>query len=244
MRLNNNAILITGGTSGIGLEIVKRFYNAGNRLIVASSNMANLNGLKMNYPDIHTVQCDLGSPSSVKSLIDTCLERHSDINIIINNAAIQYNYDWTAETDGYRKNAHETQVNFISPLHIIYGLLPLLIAKENGAIVNVSSGLALAPKKMAPVYCATKAAIHNMTKSLRYQLENTPVKVFEIMPPLVDTPMTKEAKGDKLSPKDLVDEFMDNFKNDILDSFIGDIKMLREMQRTSPERVDAILKKG
>jgi short-subunit dehydrogenase involved in D-alanine esterification of teichoic acids len=77
------------------------------------------------------------------------------------------------EKDGYNKTSNEIQVNFASPMHIIYGILPILLTKQNAAIVNISSGLALAPKKSAPVYCGTKSAIHSATKALRYQLENT-----------------------------------------------------------------------
>lgn len=243
MKIDNNLMLLTGGTSGIGFEMVSRLYS-NNKLIVASSSQQNLDKLQREFPNIQTIVCDLGDFNSVKRLIDKCFENHQDINILINNAAIQYNYDWQTEKDGYYKIEHETRVNFISPMQLIYGLLPLLVSKPNGAIINVSSGLVLAPKKSSPIYCATKAALHNMSKSLRYQLEDTNVKVFEIIPPLVDTAMTKEATGDKLSPKALVDEFMVNFENDILDSFIGGIKELRELQKTSPELVDAILKKG
>jgi len=161
---------------------------------------------------------------------------------VINNAGISNNYTWTDEKDGYNKIANEICVNFTSPMQIIYGLLPILTTKNNSAIVNVSSGLAFAPKKSAPIYCATKSAIHNGTKALRYQIENTTVKVFEIIPPLVDTAMTEGRGKGKITPKQLVDEFIRNFKNDKFEINIGKTKLLRFIQRISPKIADNILK--
>ena len=244
MLTNNNVILITGGTSGIGLELVRQFYKLENKIIVTSSNKNNLVKLKIQFPKIEIIVCDLGDNLSVRNLTDNCLVEHKDINIVINNAGIQNNYIWTEEKDGYNKIENEIRVNFTSPMLIIYGLLPLLTAKQNSAIVNVSSGLAFAPKKSAPIYCATKSAIHIGTKALRYQLENTTVKVFEIIPPLVDTAMTEGRGKKKISPKQLVDEFLKNFKNNNLENNIGKTKLLRFIQRISPTLADSILKNG
>ncbi len=244
MKLSGNVILITGGSSGIGLELVKKLYELNNTLIVTSSNQMNLDKLKINFPKISTLVCDLGNSLSVRKLIEQCISQFPDINIIINNAGIQNNYDWIIERNAYENIDNEIQINFTSPMQIIYGLLPLLLAKENAAIVNVSSGLAFAPKKSAPIYCATKAAIHNGTKAIRYQLETTNVKVFEIIPPLVDTPMTEGRGKSKISPEQLVDEFLINFKNNRLESNIGKTKLLRFIQRLSPKLADSILKNG
>ena len=242
MFTNNNIILITGGTSGIGLELVRQFYKLENKIIVTSSNKNNLVKLKIQFPKIEIIVCDLGDNLSVRNLTDNCLVEHKDINIVINNAGIQNNYIWSEEKDGYNKIENEIRVNFTSPMQIIYGLLPLLTTKQNSAIVNVSSGLAFAPKKSAPIYCATKSAIHNATKALRYQLEM--VKVFEIIPSLTDTAMTEGRGKKKISPKQLVDEFLKNFKNNKLESNIGKTKLLRFIQRISPKLADRILKNG
>lgn len=244
MQLKNNVILLTGGTSGIGLEMVRQFYELDNKLIVVSGNQSNLSKLKIQFPSIVTLVCDLGDNLSVRHLIDKCLVDHTDINVIINNAGIQNNYNWTEEKDGFNKIENEIRINFISPMQIIYGLLPLLITKQHSAVVNISSGLAFAPKKSAPIYCATKSAIHNGTKAIRYQLENTAVKVFEIVPPLVETAMTEGRGKAKISTKQLVDEFIGDFKNDNLESNIGKTKLLRFIQRISPKLADRILKNG
>jgi uncharacterized oxidoreductase len=244
MKSTQNTILITGGTAGIGLALVERFYGLGNKIIVTSSSAANLDNLKKQFPEIATIVCDLGNEKDVKNLIINCLENHSDINILINNAGIQYNYNWIDDKDAFDKIAIEIAVNLTSPMQLAHGLLPILTNKPTAAIINVSSGLAFAPKKSAPIYCGTKAAIHNTTKALRYQLENTAVKVFEIIPPLVDTAMTAGRGKGKISPQQLVDEFMGDFEKDKFESSIGKTKLLRFVQRILPKVADNVLKNG
>lgn len=117
-----------------------------------------------------------------------------------------------------------------------------LTNKRKLAIVNISSGLALAPIKSTPIYCATKAAIHSATKALRYQLENTSVKVFEMIPPPVETEMTKDQNQAKMKPEQVVKEFLNSFQNDKFESNIGKIKFFRLMQRVSPKWADNLKK--
>ncbi|AFK03309.1 short-chain dehydrogenase/reductase SDR [Emticicia oligotrophica DSM 17448] len=244
MNTKGNTMLITGGTAGIGRALLHRFYSLGNQLIVSSSNAENLENLKLEFPNIETVVCDLAQEKEVYKLIEICQQRFSTINVLINNAGIQFNYDWKIEQEGLKKIKDEISVNFTSPMQLIYGLLPLLLQKPDAAIINVSSGLAFAPKKSAPVYCASKAAIHSVSKSLRYQLENTSIKVFEIIPPLVDTAMTAGRGTGKITAEQLVDEFMNNFKNNKFESNIGKTKLLRFIQRLSPKIADKIMKGG
>ncbi|MGI9547782.1 MAG: SDR family oxidoreductase [Flavobacteriaceae bacterium] len=244
MEITNNTILLTGGTSGIGLELLRQFYALGNKLIVASRNPEKLNDLHTEFPRVSTVVCDLADSQAVRSLLGHCLNTYPEINMLINNAGIQYNYNFVDEEDGFHKISREIKVNFTSPVHLIYGLLPHLCSKKQAAIINVTSALAFHPKKSAPVYCASKAALHNISKSLRYQLKNSPVKVFEIIPPLVETPMTKGRGSGKLSTKQLVDEFMRNFKRNKYESNIGKTKLLRLIGRIYPRAADQILKNG
>jgi short-subunit dehydrogenase involved in D-alanine esterification of teichoic acids len=244
MNLKNNVILLTGGTSGIGLELSRQFLALGNEIIAVSGNAENLTKLQKDFPQIQTIVCDLGNENSVKDLLENCRRNFRNINIIINNAGVQHRGFWENERNDFDKISWEITVNFTSPMQIIYGLLPILLEKNEAAIVNVSSGLAFAPKKDAPIYCGTKAAVHNTTKALRYQLENTSVKVFEIIPPLVDTPMTKGRGAGKISTNDLVDEFIRDFANDKFESNIGKVKILRIVQRISPKLVEIILKRA
>lgn len=244
MKLTNNTLLITGGTSGIGRAFVERLYHLNNRIIVVSSNAENLNKLKSEFPNIEIIRCDLSEPAAVKNLISICLENYQEINIVINNAGVQFNHSWVENRTNFDQIARETAINFISPMHIVYGLLPILLKKQESAIINISSALAFAPKKTAPIYCGTKAAIHASTKALRYQLENTPIKVFEVIPPLVDTDMTKNRKSSKISPQHLVEKALAKFQKDQYEINIGKVKLLRLIQRIYPKMADNILKNG
>ncbi len=120
--------------------------------------------------------------------------------------------------------------------------MPILKINDNAAIVNVSSGLGLVPKMQAPVYCGTKAGVHLFSKSLRYQLKQ--IKVFEIIPPLVDTQMTTGRGKGKISPKKLVDEFIDSFHKDKFEVSIGKVKLLKIINRISPSIAERIMKNG
>ena len=244
MQTHGNTILLTGGTSGIGLELLTRFYELDNIIIVAARNQTQLEATKQRFPKIETIVCDLASERSVQQLIDYCSGQYPSLNLMINNAAVQYNYSFVTEKIGYDKIASEIHTNFTSVFQLIDGLLPLLLKQPTAAIVNVSSGLAFAPKKSAPIYCATKAAIHIGTKALRYQLEQTSVKVFEIIPALVETPMTAGRGKGKITPQQLVEEFMKSFQKDQFEINIGKTKLLRFLQRIAPSIADKILKNG
>lgn len=243
MNITNNTILLTGGTSGIGLELLKQLYRD-NKMIVVSGNPSNIEKVKKDYRDIMGIVCDLGNKDSVKQLIKKCLHEFNEVNILINNAAVQNNYSFISEENAFEKIENEVTVNLISPLFLIYGLLPVLLKNDNAAIINISSGLAFSPKASAPVYCGTKAAIHNITKALRYQLEDAKIKVFEIIPPLVDTRLSKGSNKSKITPKQLVGEFLSNFQKDKLESNIGRIKFLRILTRLAPKVADRLLKEG
>jgi uncharacterized oxidoreductase len=162
----------------------------------------------------------------------------------VNNAAIQYNYNFTEEVNVSILIDYEIAANLTAPIKLTALLLPLLLKNKESAVVNVSSGLAIAPKASASVYCASKAAIHSYSKTLRYQLEHRGVKVFEIIPPLVATPMTEGRGKSKITPEKLVDEFINNFKANQYESYIGKVKLLKALNRIWPSMADRIMKNG
>jgi short-subunit dehydrogenase involved in D-alanine esterification of teichoic acids len=170
--------------------------------------------------------------------------QHPDLNVLINNAAIQYNYNFLEEGDIADRVEYEIHLNLTVPVKLCALLLPVLRLQPEAAVVNVSSGLALVPKKSAPVYCGTKAGLHLFTKALRYQLEGSPVKVFEIIPPVVDTPMTAGRGRGKISPEQLVEEFMRAFAKNQFEVNIGKVKLLRLINRLLPSLADRIMKYG
>ena len=185
MRLSGNTVLITGGSSGIGYKLAKRFLNTNNRVIITGRDKAKLEAIKIELPEIEILQCELTDPNSFDELVTFMEQSHYDLNILINNAAIQYNYSFINEPNLVNKIDYEIAANLTAPIKLTGLLLPILLKNKESAVINVSSGLAIAPKRSASVYCATKSAIHSFSKTLRYQLEGEGIKVFEIIPPLV-----------------------------------------------------------
>jgi short-subunit dehydrogenase involved in D-alanine esterification of teichoic acids len=244
MKKSGNKVLITGATSGIGLALAERFLELGNDVVGVGRNTETLDPLRKKYPRLFPVPCDLASECGPDELVLHVKQQHPDLNVLINNAAIQYNYHFLEATDIAARAAYEINLNLTVPVTLCALLLPVLRLQPEAAVVNVSSGLALVPKKSAPVYCGTKAGLHLFTKALRYQLEGSPVKVFEVIPPVVDTPMTAGRGRNKISPAQLVDEFMRAFANDQFEVNIGQVKRLRLLNRLWPALADRILKNG
>lgn len=244
MDINNNAILLTGASSGIGNALLKKLYALGNQILVTSRSESSLEELCEEYPNLLTCVCELGDPASVAKLIEFVKSDFSQLNMLINNAGVQYNYEWLYEPDVAGKIEEEIRINLTSPLQLIEGLLPVLMDKSHASIINLTSTLAFVPKQSAPVYCATKAGLHNFSKALRYQLENTNIRVVEVIPPLVDTPMTEGRGSGKISPDKLVDEFIVGLQGSRDEINIGKSGLLRFIQRLSPGLADSILKKS
>jgi uncharacterized oxidoreductase len=240
MRLHKNKILITGATAGIGEALLQKFLDLDNEIIAVGRNESKLEALAKADKRVIPFKCDISKQEALEQLILFIEQEHTDLNILINNAGIQYNYNFENEHQLLFKVEHEISVNLLAPLKLITLLLPTLQLNDNSAIVNISSGLAIVPKAQAPVYCGTKAAIHIFSKSLRYQLDR--IKVFEIIPPIVDTAMTAGRGKGKISPEQLVNEFIRAFERDEYEVNIGKVKLLRIINRISPSLADSIMK--
>lgn len=240
MRLQGNTVLITGGTDGIGKAMAEEFLSRGNKVIVVGRNPRRLKA--MEQQGCIAIACDVSKMDDLEKLSLIVQSEYPDLNILINNAGIQYNYLFPDEIHVIDKIEHEVAVNFLAPLRLTALLLPILKMNDQAAIVNVSSGLGLVPKKQAPVYCGTKAGIHIFSKALRYQLNQ--VKVFEIIPPLVDTAMTAGRGKSKISAEALVAEFMRAFAGDNYEVSIGKVKLLKLINRLSPWLAERLMKNG
>ena len=131
-------------------------------------------------------------------------------------------------------------------MQLTRAFLPVLAGKPQAAVINVSSGLAVVPKETCAVYCATKAALHSFSQVLRWQLERSGIRVFEILPPMVATPMSK-GKGHahlKISPDELADEFWRDFERNHFECMIGKTKWLYWINRLSARLGQRIMRKG
>lgn len=243
MKLQHNKILITGGSSGIGLALAKRFLALDNQVIITGRDPEKLQRAKAEHPQLITFSGDLSQPRDLQDLLLFMEQQHPDVNILINNAGIQYNYQFLEESTVLNKIDAEIQTNLSAPIKLIALLLPKLALNPHAAIVNVSSSLAFVPKQSAAVYSASKAALHIFTKALRLQLKNTGIKVFEVIPSLVETPMTEGRGSGKISPEQLVDEFMRAFERDVFEIKIEKAKILILLNRFFPALMEKMINK-
>lgn len=186
MELSGNTILITGGASGIGLAFTERFLQAGNEVIICGRREDRLQAAKEKYPQLHTRVCDVAQERDRIELFDWAASLFPNLNVLMNNAGIQRRVRLD-ETEAWATTRAEIAINFDAPVHLSRLFIPLLQRQNRAAIMNVTSGLSFVPLANVPVYCATKAALHSFTLSLRYQLRETPIEVIEIIPPAVDT---------------------------------------------------------
>lgn len=244
MKASENTVLITGGASGIGLALAKKFLALGNTVLITGRDRRKLEGVRQQHPEVGIFSCDLALQEGLDALVLYVEQHYGKLNVLVNNAAVQYAYDLMEEPGLLFRTEREIATNFTAPVKLTGMLLPTLIHNPGAAVINVSSGLFIAPKRSAPVYCATKAALHSYSKSLRYQLEDRGIKVFEIIPPLVDTPMTAGRGSVSISAERLAEIFFRDFTRNIYESYIGKSRLLKWISRLTPALADRLMKNG
>ena len=242
MKLKNKRIVITGGTSGVGYEMVKALYQE-NELIVIARSEEKLKAQKSEYKDIITYQADLSNVVEVQRVGEEIAGRFEHIDILINNAAVQNTPTFLEDNFSYKSISNEINLNFTAVCSLSYLLLPSLRHEEEAVILNINSGLGLSPKTNSAVYNATKGAINIFSQSLRYQLESTNIVVQQAFLQLVDTQMTKGRGKNKMTAKDACSSILDGVEKGILDNDIGKVKILRLLLRIAPSIVKKIMKK-
>ncbi len=240
MNLSENTILITGGSSGIGFEMAKEFLKRNNKVIVTGRNAEKLQKVKEKLVGVHVIKSDISNPNDIKDLFERVKKDFPDLNILINNAGIM----WTINLQDHQLSANdltkEFDINVKGTIWMNDAFLPLFKGKKNAATVTVSSGLAFVPLAISPVYCASKAALHSYTLSLREQLRNTNTKVFELAPPATKTELLadfneEDMKGiSAMSVQALVADFLKNFSKDNYEICPGQASQLRFMSRYFP----------
>lgn len=240
MRLEGNTIIITGGATGIGLELAKEFLARNNTVIVCGRRQDKLDEAKSKHAALITIRCDVSQSAERRALFNYCIANHPSVNVLINNAGIQREIDFRKGEAEFYAGDSEIAVNLESTFHLTALFTPHFMKQKESAIVNVSSGLGLVPLAIVPVYSATKAAMHSFSISLRQQLRKTTVKVFEVLPPVVDTDLDKGARDrrgqrDKgISAAMVARETMNGIARDRFEIAVGLVKALRIGSRISP----------
>jgi uncharacterized oxidoreductase len=233
MNVKGNIVLITGGATGIGLSLVKEFLHAGNEVLVCGRRQNKLDEAKALYPAIHTKQFDLSLSKDREGLYNWIKKDFPKLNVLINNAGIQRMIDFRKGIESLKIIDNEIAINLEAPIELCAYFIPLLLAQKESAIINITSGLGFIPSVAMPVYSATKAALHSFTVSLRRQLKDTSIKVFEIIPPMVDTDLDKGERKKRgltyfgITAEQTVEESFEAIKKDEYEFAVGEAKNFR-----------------
>lgn len=243
MRLTNKKIVITGGTSGIGKKLVD-ILAADNQLIVIGRDESKLKILSREHPNITTYIFDLADLGGVKKGADQISRDHPVIDVLINNAAVQFTPKFMDDDFQLERIKYEIDVNFTSICYLVYLLLPALSSESRRSIIlNLNTALAFVPKKNSAIYCATKGAINILSQSLRYQFENTNIRVLQAFLPIVDTEMTVGRGTGKMSSDKAASSILQGIEDEVDDNYIGKVKLLRIIYYIVPSLARSILKK-
>ncbi|WP_020527850.1 SDR family oxidoreductase [Flexithrix dorotheae] len=212
MNLSGNTILITGGTSGIGLALGKYFLAKNNKVILLGRNQSKLGQLQKE--GFEALRCDLSNQKDIEETIKMVEQQFDHLNVLINNAGIQYNYLFPEIAIPFKSIEEEIEINVTGQMVFTQLLIPILAAKPKAFIINTTSALGAFPKKDALVYSASKAAFRNFTQGLRITLKNTSIKIMEFIPPVTETNMTEGRLGKKISPEELISKIIPQMKNE------------------------------
>jgi uncharacterized oxidoreductase len=247
MKLTGRTILITGGTAGIGLAFALKFVELGNQVIVTGRRRGLIDDVKRRYPKLHAIQSDVADPDQIRALATRVAAEFPQTDVLMNNAGISLYRNLKGTATDLAGLTTELEVNAGGVIRVTSAFMDLLKANK-GTLINVSSALAFVPLPCIPIYCATKAAIHSYTQSLRFQLEETGVEVIELMPPAVKTDMTADLReGDgitMITTEELVKQSFKSLRKGALEIRPGQSSQLALMRRIAPGFINARLWKA
>lgn len=249
MQLQHNTILITGGTSGIGYEFAAQLLQLGNTVLVTGRNQDKLDQTKQRLPQVHTFQSDVSDPAAIQALFERVTSQFPALNVLINNAGEMHKLNLQDPAVNVFDVTREIDIDMAGPIRMVQQFLPHLKAQQTAAILNITSGLAMVPFPLAPIYGAAKAGLRSYTQALRVQLQHTRVQVFELAPPAADTPLnTRFSNGQDatklIAPKDLVAGALKGMEGNTFAMYPGLAGMLRFMSRLAPGFILKQLSKG
>lgn len=235
--------IVTGASSGLGLALATQLAEAGVPVIAIARSGERLNALAARLPLVEPVVADLADLAALPALAHRLVSRHPDIGLLINNAGIQHAVRMDDASYGPAQIDEEIRINLSAPMVLAQALLPQLQSRQRAWIVNIGSGLALAPKRSAAVYSASKAGLRLFTQALRVQLRGSGVHVVDVLLPLVDTPMTAGRGRHKLAPEAVARELMAALRAGREDIAIGPARALPLLQRWAPSVLAKVLQR-
>lgn len=236
MKTTNNTVLVVGGSAGIGFEIAKAFSETNNQVIITGRDPQRLQNAASRLNNVTALVSDVTDSLQVDELVSLLKKDFPKLNLVINNAGKAFVYDLSETPDSFVKAEQEIFTNYLSIIRLNEKLLPLLKRHSESAIVNVSSIAAFAAYHKLGTYGASKAALHSYTQSLRISLATTSVKVFELMPPLVDTEFSVEIGGaNGIPPKVVADELFQGLEADNFEIHVAGTAQFYKLFHSSPE---------
>jgi len=247
MKLTGRTILITGGSAGIGVAFALKFLELGNQVIVTGRRQSALDELKAKYPKLHTVQSDVADPAQIAFLAKRVKAGYPKLDVLMNNAGVMLHKNLKAPAADLDGLMTEVNINVGGVIRMTSAFIDILTANK-GTVINVSSALAFVPLPSAPIYCATKSAVHSYTQSLRFQLEETGVEVIELMPPAVKTALTADLpEGDGvtlITTDELIKQSFAALKAGKVEIRPGQANLLALMRRLAPNFINRQLWKA
>lgn len=230
MQLQGKTALVTGGTDGIGAQLIRQLRDKGVTVITSGRNPDRCATTRADGFEV--IEADLSGPAGVEALLDALGDR--PIDILLNNAGVGTSYDFRTDDIDLPGAEQTYYLNLHAPTQLIARLLPRLKAQGQAMIVNVTSGLALAPNAGSPVYCASKAGLRSYTMGIRRQLQGTGIKVIEALPPLVDTRMTAGRGTNKMSAAECARQIVAGMERGTETISVGMVKILQAVYSISP----------
>ncbi|MFZ4548830.1 MAG: SDR family oxidoreductase [Bacteroidales bacterium] len=235
MKLKNNTVLITGGSSGIGLELSKVLVKKGNKVIICGKSNDKLLAAKKLEPKLITYQCDLSDSQECADSARKVIENHPELNILVNNAAIVNKIDFFNDENALVLAESEYQTNLLAPIRLIKLLFKTISSNDYPALINITTGLIYAPRVIYPFYNSSKSALHSFTQTLRVRLKDNKTKVVEVMFPAVDTPWHKGTPPNIAIPVEkAVAEMITGLEKGHSEIRVGGAKILYLISRIAP----------
>jgi uncharacterized oxidoreductase len=236
MNLKGNTILITGGGSGIGRGLAEAFHAHGNQVVIAGRRKPVLDEVTAANRGMKSLTLDIEDADAIRTFAAKVVKDFPKLNVLVNNAGIMRVENVRAKPDAVADAEATVATNLLGTIRMTGALLAHLQKQPHAAVMNVSSGLAFVPIAATPTYCATKAAVHSYSQSLRHQLRDSSVEVLELIPPYVQTELLSagQAKDPRAMPlSEFIAEVMEILK---AQPKVGEIVVKRcEMLRYAAE---------
>ena len=238
MQLQGKTALVTGGTDGIGAQLIRQLRDKGATVITQGRNAERCAATRVDGFEV--IEADLGNKAGVDAVLAGVAGR--PIDILVNNAGAGVDHDFReAGLPDLAASDATVFLNLNAPIHLITALMPVLKGRPEAMVVNVTSGLAIAPRAGGPVYCATKAALRSYSQALRHQLKGTGVHVLEALPPVVETKLTAGRGNRKMAPQECARQIVSAMERNADEANVGMVKLLQLVHSISPALARSIM---